>query len=127
MAENISETQRQLSEAMLAVQRDLALYGQVTRETAQQRKDAEMKAKYGIENFTKEVLHIFESEEEMNAKEKELVVISEQTYNLNEGGHGGFGYINSKGLNKENLKLGDRKSTRLNSSHSQQSRMPSSA
>ena len=62
--------------------------------------------KYGIENFTKEVLHIFESEEEMNAKEKELVVISEQTYNLNEGGYGGFGYINSKGLNKENLKLG---------------------
>ena len=62
--------------------------------------------KYGIENFTKEVLHIFKTEEEMNAKEKELVVISEQTYNLNEGGHGGFGYINSKGLNKENLKLG---------------------
>jgi D-alanyl-D-alanine carboxypeptidase len=52
MAENISETQRQLSEAMAAVQRDLALFGQVTRETAQQRQDAEMKAKYGINNFT---------------------------------------------------------------------------
>jgi hypothetical protein len=52
MAENISETQRQLSEAMAAVQRDMAAYGQVTRETAEQKKDAEMKAKYGINNFT---------------------------------------------------------------------------
>ena len=52
MAENISDTQRQLSEAMTAVQRDLALFGQVTRETAQQKKDAEMKAKYGIDNFS---------------------------------------------------------------------------
>jgi len=52
MSENISETQRQLSEAMAAVQRDMAAYGQVTRETADQRKDAEMKAKYGINNFT---------------------------------------------------------------------------
>jgi hypothetical protein len=52
MAENISETQRQLSEAMAAVQRDMALFGQVTRETAQQKKDAEMKAKYGIDNFS---------------------------------------------------------------------------
>lgn len=50
--------------------------------------------KYGIENFTKEILHVFESEEEMNDKEKELVVISEETYNLCEGGKGGFGYIN---------------------------------
>ena len=62
--------------------------------------------KYGIENFTKEILHTFKTEEEMNAKEKELVVISEQTYNLNEGGYGGFGYINSEGFNRENLKLG---------------------
>lgn len=54
--------------------------------------------KYGIANFTKEILNIFETEEEMNAKEKELVVISEETYNLCEGGKGGFGYINSKGL-----------------------------
>ena len=52
MAENISETQRQLSEAMAAVQRDMAAYGQMTRETADQRKDADMKAKYGINNFT---------------------------------------------------------------------------
>lgn len=32
-------------------------------------------AKYGAENFTKEILHAFENEEEMNAKEKELVIV----------------------------------------------------
>lgn len=51
--------------------------------------------KYGLENFTKTILHIFDNEEDMKNKEKELVVISEDTYNLLEGGHGGFGYINS--------------------------------
>ena len=34
----------------------------------------------------------------MNRKEKELVVVSEQSYNLCEGGKGGFGYINKNGL-----------------------------
>ena len=49
--------------------------------------------KYGIDNFSKEILHVFDTEEEMNQKEKELVVVSEETYNLCEGGKGGFGYI----------------------------------
>lgn len=53
--------------------------------------------KYGIENFKKEILHIFNNEEEMNQKERELVIISEDSYNLCEGGKGGFGYI-SKNL-----------------------------
>jgi len=52
-------------------------------------------AKYGITNFKKEILFIFDNEMEMNAKEKELVVISEESYNLCPGGKGGFGYINS--------------------------------
>ncbi len=50
--------------------------------------------KYGVENFTKEILHVFDNEEDMKLKEKELVVISENSYNLCDGGHGGFGYIN---------------------------------
>lgn len=55
--------------------------------------------KYGIENFTKEILHIFDNEQDMKNKEKEVVIVSERTYNMNEGGHGGFGYINAKGYN----------------------------
>ena len=55
--------------------------------------------KYGIEYFKKEILFIFDNEEEMNAKEREIVVISEETYNLCDGGQGGFGYINRNKLN----------------------------
>lgn len=54
--------------------------------------------KYGIENFLKEILFVFETEQEMNHKEEELVTASfclrEDTYNLALGGHGGFEYIN---------------------------------
>jgi hypothetical protein len=56
--------------------------------------------KHGLDNFTKEILFIFDNEEHMNAKEKELVVVSEETYNFCEGGKGGFGYINRNGINK---------------------------
>ena len=60
-------------------------------------------AKYGIENFTKEILFQFDSEDEMNSKEAELVTeefcLREDTYNICVGGKGGFGYINSTGLN----------------------------
>lgn len=38
----------------------------------------------------------------MNIKEKELVVISEDSYNLCPGGNGGFGYINEQNLNNKN-------------------------
>jgi len=55
--------------------------------------------KYGLENFTKEILYIYDNEADMNAAEKELVVISEETYNLCEGGRGGFSYINKNKLN----------------------------
>ncbi len=58
--------------------------------------------KYGIDNFTKEIIAILDSEKEMNAKEAELVVISEDSYNLCDGGHGGFSYINRNSLNNSN-------------------------
>jgi hypothetical protein len=50
--------------------------------------------KYGIENFIKEILFVYDNEQEMNEKEKELVTLREDSYNLCPGGQGGFGYIN---------------------------------
>lgn len=55
------------------------------------------KEKYGKENFKKEVLFVFDTEAEMNAKEAELVteefVNRNDNYNLCPGGKGGFGFI----------------------------------
>lgn len=59
-------------------------------------------AKYGIENFHKEILHICPTEKQMNILEKILVVPdSELNYNLCLGGKGGFGYINLIGKNRK--------------------------
>jgi hypothetical protein len=70
--------------------------------------------KYGIENFTKEILFIFDTPEEMYAKEAEIVtenfLAENNTYNLKRGGFGGFDYINKNSLygfsNIETAKLG---------------------
>ena len=52
--------------------------------------------KYGKDNFHTEILHICESEQQMNTLEKILVVPDKETnYNLCDGGKGGFGYINT--------------------------------
>lgn len=56
--------------------------------------------KYGLENFTKEILFIFDNAKEMYAKEAEIVnekfLTEENTYNLKRGGSGGFDYLNNK-------------------------------
>jgi hypothetical protein len=50
-------------------------------------------AKHGKDNFKKEVLFVFKTEEEMNAKETELIteefVARSDTYNMGVGGEGG--------------------------------------
>ena len=55
--------------------------------------------KYGIENFTKEIIFECESVEEMFEMESQLVEVGPHTYNLMEGGHGGFSHIVEQGKN----------------------------
>lgn len=63
-------------------------------------------AKYGIDNFKKEILFQFDDEVTMNLKEAELVTeefcARDDTYNLCPGGRGGFGYINNSYWNDTN-------------------------
>lgn len=55
--------------------------------------------KHGRINFTKEILEVFDTEEKMNLAERILVVIDlEVSYNLCQGGKGGWSYINRNGL-----------------------------
>jgi hypothetical protein len=67
--------------------------------------------KYGKENFVKEVMFVFETELEMNQKEKELIteefVSRKDTYNAGVGGEGGPHF---KGRN-HSLELKERFST----------------
>lgn len=69
--------------------------------------------KYGLKNFEKEILYVFDTPEQMYAKEIEIVdadfLAEENTYNLRVGGMGGFDYINEIGLNGTNAGVQRRK------------------
>ena len=62
--------------------------------------------KYGLENFTKEMLFEASSVEEMFTKEKELVVLGPRSYNVKEGGHGGFDHIVKSRTQEEWTRIG---------------------
>ena len=68
-------------------------------------------AKYGIENFERNILEVCDNIESMFKKEAEYVnsewVENSNTYNLKIGGEGGWDYINKKGLrwNEEKRRL----------------------
>jgi hypothetical protein len=63
--------------------------------------------KYGIKNFTKEILCFCENKEEMYDKENKLVELSENTYNLIEGGKGGWSFARSKITKETHTKISD--------------------
>jgi hypothetical protein len=59
--------------------------------------------KYGIENFEKDYLHIFDSADEMFEMESKLVnesfVSRNDTYNIRQGGIGSWDFVNKNQLN----------------------------
>lgn len=69
--------------------------------------------KYGRENFIKEILHVFDNESDMNAKEAELVTYDfcnrNDTYNICEGGKGGWSHVNNVVWTPEKRKILNKK------------------
>lgn len=67
--------------------------------------------KYGKEYFIKEILHIFDNEEEMNSKEKELVteefIKRKDNYNKSLGGEGGSNFKGKKHTDETKQKLSE--------------------
>lgn len=58
-------------------------------------------SKYGSNNFSKEILFEFDNEADAYMKEKELLEVAlcdDMCYNLNEGGKGGWEYVNNLNL-----------------------------
>lgn len=66
--------------------------------------------KYGIENFKKEVLHYCKDDDEMAARELEIVtedfVKRPDTYNMHKGGYGGWDHYNGSGQHSANSSKG---------------------
>ena len=55
--------------------------------------------KYGKENFIKEIICFCEDENDMYSREKEIVTLNENSYNMTNGGKGGFSHIDGSGDN----------------------------
>jgi hypothetical protein len=73
-------------------------------------------SKYGLDNFTKEIINIFDTNNDAAMLESMLVtkenVANGQSYNMHEGGHGGFAHLNNGSLeHSERSKRGALKSS----------------
>ena len=65
--------------------------------------------KYGQENFIKTILEIYDNEKNMDLAEKILVIIDKDvSYNLNNGGHGGWTYVLRNGLHLHGKRKGQK-------------------
>ena len=77
---------------------------------------ARAKNKYGLEKFTKEILHIFDNEQDMWNKELEIVnedfCKRTDNYNIRTGGIGGWNHWNGSEDHKESSKRGGRASVK---------------
>ena len=62
--------------------------------------------KYGIKNFKKEVLSIFDSEHQMFNEEKNLISKLKPDYNITNGGNGGWEHINNSSKHSKFVKMG---------------------
>jgi hypothetical protein len=55
--------------------------------------------KYGIENFKKEIIKVYDNEHDMNIAESLLIDLTDKlSYNLQEGGKGSWNYVNENNL-----------------------------
>lgn len=63
-------------------------------------------AKYGKSAFTKEILFQFDTRKEAADKERELVWIGTGSYNLKQGGVGGWDHISSEDHTKNSIRGG---------------------
>ena len=77
--------------------------------------------KYGKSSFEKTILHVFDSEEEMNNKEREIIteefVARPDTYNAGIGGEGGPHFLGKRHTEETKTKI-----SRLGSKHSEETR-----
>ena len=73
--------------------------------------------KYGIENFTKEILHVFDSSDEMYHKEAEIVTESfcdrKDNYNVRVGGIGGWNHYLGTEQHKKSSSNGGKSSAKI--------------
>lgn len=64
--------------------------------------------KYGVESFSKTILHVYDTEEEMYQRERDIVTesfcLSDKTYNLKTGGEGSWSHINTSPMKDSHRK-----------------------